>query len=267
MGPIGWPCQPPYIRGVSFEVTADAYARFMGRYSEPLAPKFVDLVGVSSGQRALDVGCGPGALTAVLVDRLGSDRVSAIDPSESFLAALRTRLPGVDAHCGAAEVLPFDDDTFDLALAQLVVHFMKDPVAGLTEMARVTRPGGVVAATVWDHARGNGPVSMFWKAARALDPTEEAESTMPGVREGHLAQLFSSAGMTPEQTTLSVEAHFDGFEEWWVPYTMGVGPAGEYVNTLDDEHREALRAKAAELLPDGPFSLNAVTTCVSDGPY
>ena len=243
-------------------MSADAYGRFMGRFSEPLAVQFADRVGAEKGQCALDVGCGPGALTAVLVERLGAEQVRAIDPSTTFVAALHDRLPDVDARTGTAESLPYDDDSVDLALAQLVVHFMKDPVAGLTEMARVTRPGGVVAANVWDHARGNGPVTMFWTAARALDATEEAESTMPGVQEGHLAQLFSSAGLSTEESTLSVEAHFDSFDDWWLPYTKGVGPAGEYVNKLDDEHREALRAKAAELLPDGPFTLPAQAWCV-----
>jgi SAM-dependent methyltransferase len=248
---------------VGFEVTADAYGRFMGRFSEPLGPKFADAVGAAPGQHALDVGCGPGALTAVLVDRLGAEHVSAIDPSESFVAALHERLPVVDVRVGAAEALPYDDDTFDLALAQLVVHFMKDPVAGLAEMARVTKPGGLVAANVWDHARGNGPVTMFWKAVHTLDPTEEMENTMPGVREGHLAALFSEAGLTPEETTLSVEARFENFEDWWIPYTKGVGPAGEYVKKLDDAGREALRQAAASILPDGPFTLPATAWCVT----
>ena len=174
-----------------------------------------------------------------------------------------TGCPACRCGSAAAEALPFDDDTFDLALAQLVVHFMKDPVAGIAEMARVTRPGGIVAANVWDHARGNGPVSMFWNAVHTIDPIEEAESTMPGVREGHLAELFSQAGLTPEETTLSVEAHFESFDDWWVPYTMGVGPAGEYVKKLDDAQREQLRDAAARLLPDGPFDLPAQAWCVS----
>ena len=129
----------------------------MGRYSVGLTAQLADLAGVTAGRRALDVGCGPGALTRELVARLGSDRVAAADPSEPFVAAARERNPGVDVRLAAAEALPFDDDAFDAALAQLVVHFMKDPVAGLREMARVTRPGGVVAACVWDHAGGQGP--------------------------------------------------------------------------------------------------------------
>lgn len=149
---------------------ADAYDRFMGRYSVPLAPKLADLAAVAAGQRVLDVGCGPGALTAELARRLSPDAVAAVDPSESFVAAARERYPGVDVRRAPAEELPFDDETFDAAVAQLVVHFMSDPVVGLGEMARVTRGGGVVAACVWDHAGGRGPLGLFWEAAREIDP-------------------------------------------------------------------------------------------------
>src|SRR5690349_7074584 len=112
----------------------------MGRFSEPLATEFVTLLGLRAGQRVLDVGCGPGALTRVLVQRLGADAVSAVDPSESFVAAVGERVPGIEVHRASAEDLPFADDRFDAAVAQLVVHFMTDPVAGLAEMGRVTRP-------------------------------------------------------------------------------------------------------------------------------
>ena len=131
---------------MSFDVSADAYTRFMGRYSEPLAALFADLAGVRRGQRVLDVGCGPGALTAELAGRLGAGAVCAVDPSQPFAAAVAERLPGVEVSVAAAERLPFPAGVFDAALAQLVVHFMADPVAGLREMGRVTRPGGVVAA-------------------------------------------------------------------------------------------------------------------------
>ena len=132
-----------------FEVSADAYDRLMGIYSAQLAPQLADFAGVHSGQKALDVGCGPGALTGELVARLGPDAVAAVDPSSAFAAAVRERHPGVDVHRSTAEELPFPDASFDAALAQLVVHFMADPVAGLREMGRVTRRDGVVAACVW----------------------------------------------------------------------------------------------------------------------
>lgn len=127
---------------MSFDVSSGAYQRFMGQYSEPLAVRFADLGGVGRGQRVLDVGCGPGALTAELVSRVGPELVSAVDPSGAFVAAARDRLPGADIRQSAAERLPFADGAFDITLAQLVVHFMADPVLGLSEMRRVTRPGG-----------------------------------------------------------------------------------------------------------------------------
>src|SRR5215813_13652301 len=185
----------------------------MGRFSEPLAERFADLAGVRRGQRALDVGCGPGALTAELVGRLGADAVCAVDPSPPFAAAVAERLPGVEVSVAAAERLPFPDGAFDVTLAQLVVHFMADPVAGLREMGRVTRPGGVVAACVWDHAGGRGPLSAFWRAVRELDPGADDGSNLVGVREGHLAELFTQAGLDAvEVTTLTVHARQDGFE-------------------------------------------------------
>ena len=180
---------------MSFDVAADAYDRFMGRYSNGLAGQMADLAGVRGGQRVLDVGCGPGALTTELVSRVGPGGVSAVDPSEPFVAAARERNPGVDVHLASAERLPFPDRVFDAALAQLVVHFMADPVAGLTEMARVTRPDGVVAACVWDHAGGGGPLGIFWRAARELDPDVHDESQLAGAREGHLGELFKAAGL------------------------------------------------------------------------
>jgi ubiquinone/menaquinone biosynthesis C-methylase UbiE len=141
----------------------------MGRYSEPLARQFADLAAPQRGDRALDVGCGPGALTAELASRLGASAISAVDPSEPFIVSVRERLPGVEARRAAAELLPYPDKAFDVTLGQLVVHFMRDPVAGLSEMARVTRLGGVVAACVWDYGGGRGPLSLFWRAARDLD--------------------------------------------------------------------------------------------------
>ena len=141
----------------------------------PLAPLFADFAGVAAGQRVLDVGCGPGALTAELVRRLEPANVSAVDPSEPFVAAVRERYPAVTVQRAAAEKLPFPDDSFDAALAQLVVHFMADPVAGLREMSRVTRSGGVVAACVWDHEGGKGPLGLFWEGRqRSLMSPDES---------------------------------------------------------------------------------------------
>jgi SAM-dependent methyltransferase len=243
---------------MSFDVAAESYDRFIGRYSRLLSPQLADLAGVHTGQRVLDVGCGPGALTTELVARLGPSAVAAIDPSESFVAAARTRNPGVDVRRASAERLPFPHGTFDAALAQLVVHFMSDPVAGVAEMARVTRRDGVVAACVWDHAGDGGPLSQFWQAARELDPEVDDESRLAGTREGQLAALFEAAGLRDiEATVLSVRVEHPSFEEWWEPFTGGVGPAGSYVASLDEERRAELRERCRALLPAAPFALTA----------
>jgi len=243
---------------MSFNVGADAYDRFMGRYSIQLSPQLADLAGVTGGQRALDVGCGPGALTGELVKRLGAEAVSAVDPSEPFVAAVRERYPGVNVQIASAEQLPFPDQTFDISLAQLVVHFMKDPVAGLVEMARVTRKGGVVAACVWDYASGAGPLSPFWEAARQLDPDTDDESHLPGVRQGHLRELFQAADLHDvEATSFTVAVEHPTFEDWWEPFTFGVGPAGSFVAALDPERQSELREIARENLKSTPFVLSS----------
>jgi SAM-dependent methyltransferase len=247
-----------------FTVGPDAYNRFMGRYSEPLAARFADLAGVRAGQQALDVGCGPGALTAELVSRLGAGAVTAVDPSRSFTAAVAERLPGVAVRLAAAEQLPFPGRAFDAALAQLVVHFMADPVAGLREMGRVTRPGGVVAACVWDHAGGGGPLTPFWQAVRELDPAAPDESGLAGTRAGQLVALCRRAGLAAaEPAAISVTVTHATFGDWWEPFTLGVGPAGAYVASLAADRRELLRGRCRELLGAGPFRITAAVWAVS----
>lgn len=244
---------------MSFDVSADAYDRFMGRYSATLSPQLADLAGVARGQRALDVGCGSGMLTAELVARLGAGSVAAVDPSERFVEAVRGRHPGVDVRRAAAEELPFGDGEFVAALSQLVVHFMRDPVAGLREMARVTRPGGVVAASVWDLAGGRAPISPFWRAAVALDPNARGEMAVAGGRAGHLEALLAEAGVEDvrgaEQPAVVEHPTFD---DWWGPFTLGVGPAGSYLVGLDEERGAAVRERCRAEVGDGPFSLPAV---------
>ena len=236
---------------MSFEVAGSDYDKFMGRYSRLLAPQLADFASVAGGQRVIDAGSGPGALTEVLVERLGPGAVVAADPSAPFIAALRERLPGVEAVQAPAEELPFAGDAFDAALAQLAVHFMKDAVAGLREMARVTRPGGVIAASVWDLAGDRTPLSVLWRAAREIDPDVHDESGLAGAREGALAELFRQAGLTQvESTEHEVPFKPATFEEWWDPFELGVGPAGKYVTSLDEESRAAVRERARELLPD-----------------
>jgi SAM-dependent methyltransferase len=243
---------------MSFAVAAEAYDKFMGRYSNPLAPLFADFAGIAPGQRALDVGAGPGALTAVLTQRLGAAAVTAVEPSEPFVDALRERHPDVAVLHAAAENLPFEDDGFDTAIAQLVVHFMKDPVRGLSEMRRVTAPGGIVAANVWDHGGGRGPLSVYWEAVSELDPSNTGEGRLAGATQGDLTKLFEQAGLPDvEEESLTVTVEHETFEEWWEPYTLGVGPAGSYVAGLDPEAREALRERCRERLSDPPIVVSA----------
>ena len=194
----------------------------------------------------------------MLVDRLGADHVAAVDPSEPFVDAVRTRLPGVDVRLAPAEELPFADASYDVALAQLVVHFMADPVAGLREMGRVTRAGGVVAACVWDHAGDRGPLSTFWTAVRDLDPAARGRVRAlrvaggPPRRAGPRGRPGGHRGVE-----LTVDVEFESLEDWWTPYTLGVGPAGAYVAGLDEPQRDALRDRCAELLPEAPFTVPA----------
>ena len=248
---------------MTFQVDGEAYGRFMGRYSEPLAAVFADWAGVRAGERALDVGCGPGALSGVLIDRLGVAQVSAVDPSEPFVDAITSRFPDLEVHRSAAEHLPFEDAQFDRALAQLVVSFMKDPVAGLAEMARVTRGGGTVAACMWDLAGERSPLQPLWSAARRLDPSVDNESGMAGAREGQLAELASAAGLAEvEFGEVSVTVTHPSFEEWWEPFTLGVGPAGDHVASLDAAGRESLREECRRGLPEAPFEVTAVAWAV-----
>jgi SAM-dependent methyltransferase len=243
---------------VTFLVAAEAYDRFMGRFSGPLASVFADACGVRAPQRVLDVGCGPGALTAELVRRLGPAAVTAVDPSPPFVAAAAERFPAVEIHTATAEHLPFAADTFDAALAQLVVHFMDDPVAGLAEMRRVTRPGGTVGACVWDFGEGGSPLSVFWRAAREVDPAAPDEAGRPGTQEGQLADLAARAGLAAvEPGTVSVTVPFASFDAWWEPFRLGVGPVGTYIRGLDPDVVAALRARCAELLPPEPFTVTA----------
>ena len=243
---------------MSFDVEPDAYTRFMGRFSRPLAREFAALLELHEGRHVLDVGCGPGALTEVLADRLGEPSVSAIDPSESFVRAVRSRFPLVDCRLGSAENLPFDSGQFDLCASQLVVHFMQDPVRGISEMARVTRTGGVVAANVWDDAGGAGVLAPFGEAQRSLDATVYDGPPRPGTTKGDLVRIFTAAGLRDvREEVATVEVRFDSFDEWWEPFTLGVGPVGEYLGSLTTAGLAALRQACAERLPSGGFTRTA----------
>jgi len=236
-----------------FTGAAESYDRFMGKFSGPLAPLFCDFAGIEAAARIVDVGCGPGALVAELVRRVGAENVAAVDPAEQFVEATRTRNPGVDVRVASAEDLPFGDDEFGAALAQLVVHFMADPVKGIGEMARATRDGGVVAACVWDHAGGEGPLSPFWDAVHALDPDAPDESGLAGARKGHLTELFGAAGLEDvHESSLAVTVAHESFDEWWEPFTFGVGPAGAYLTGQDAERQAEVRERCRATVGETP---------------
>ena len=218
---------------VEFTAAVENYDRFMGRYATGLAPKFVDAAGVRAGMRVLDVGCGPGALAVELAGRVGEDNVAAIDPAPQFAAACRARIPGADVREGVAESLPWDDGTFDAAMCSLVVAWMSDADQGIGEMARVTKPGGTVAAAMWDLAGGGMQMlSHFWDAAREIDPSVADEQPRAGVREGDLVERFGRAGLQGVSGgTLETSVDYADFDDYWEPFT---GDAGR-------RHRRLLR--------------------------
>jgi SAM-dependent methyltransferase len=246
-----------------FRTPADAYDRHIGRYGRDLARALIAAAGVAEGSCALDVGCGPGALTAELVALLGPERVAAVEPSPPFADACRRRLPGVRVEVAPAEALPFGDAAFDHALAQLVVNFMTDPPAGVAEMRRVTRRGGLVSAAVWDYAGEMTLLRRFWDAAVTVDPSAAARDegrSMPFCTSDALGELWSAAGL--DEVTVApvvVAARYAGFEDLWQPLELGVGPSGAYAAALAPDRRAALREELRQRLGigDDPFRLTA----------
>ncbi|MCA0296226.1 MAG: class I SAM-dependent methyltransferase [Actinobacteria bacterium] len=252
----------PVAGARTFATSGEAYDAFMGRYSRPLAAEFATFAGVADGDRALDVGCGPGALTTELVGRLGVADVAACDPSPPFVAACAERNPGVDVRPGSAEQLPFGDAAFDLALAQLVLHFVSDPPRAAAEMTRVARPGGTIAACVWDFGKEMRLLRTFWDAALSLDPdAPDEDRVLRFGRPGELSQWLADAGLGHiVEAELTVHTTYGGFDELWGGFEAGIGPAGSYCLALPTDHRGALRDALLERLgsPTGPFTLDAV---------
>ena len=254
---LGWPRRHPYRLGVSFVVSADSYGQFMGRFSGPLAEQFLAELDLQPGMRALDVGSGPGALTALLVEQLGAANVVAADPSEPFVAALRERFPGVEVHQAPAESIPLPDASVDVAAAQLVIHFMPDPTAGVAEMGRVTRAGGLVAASCWDFEGDRSPLAWFWDAVRQFEPEHPGEVNEAGAREGQIGEYFRAAGLHDvREATVTAHVEIASFDEYWTPFTLGVGPAGAYVAALDESGKAELRAACEALFPPTPCVLD-----------
>jgi SAM-dependent methyltransferase len=222
-----------------------AYDKFMGRFSTRLAPVFADFAGVEPGMVALDVGAGTGALTAELVRR-GAD-AAAVEPSPAFFDALRSRFPDVDVRQAGAEALPWPDDSFDVALAQLVIAFMSDAPAGVREMGRVA---GTVAVCMWDR----DAMEMLAAINRTRDALGVHREDSLYRSRHEITQLLGDGA---ESELLEVDADYADFEDFWGALIGGVGPAGEWAATLDDEQRTVARTELFRQLgePDGPFTL------------
>ena len=234
-----------------------AYDAFMGRYSRRLAPVFADFAGVPGGSSVADVGAGTGALTTELASR--GLRVSAADPSPQFVESLSARLSEVNAQVAPAESLPWADETFDAALAQLVVAFMSDAPAGVREMRRVVKPGGTIAVCMWDR-QGMEMLAAVQRAQRALggdSPTAEARVMYRTPEE--IESLFGEGFDDMRTDALEADASYSGYDEFWNALLGGAGPAGAWVASLDDDGREAARAEVHRQLgePAGAFTLRA----------
>lgn len=248
--------------------SGDAYEPYVGRWSRLVARDFLHWLDQPESLRWLDVGCGTGALTEALVERVGGANVSAADPSEPFVEACRSRAPEADVRVGRAEALPFEDRSFDAVLSQLVVNFLPDVPQGMAEMRRVTRTGGTVGGCVWDYEGEMTMLRTFWDAAAALDPDGAGPvvegQIMPFAQPQDLEKLWVESGLDDVRVKpLMTEAAYDDFDDLWAPFPTGVGPAGRYAASLGAEAKEALREEFFRRLgePQGPFTLTARAWC------
>jgi len=252
--------------GVGMFSASDAYERFMGRWSRQIAEPFLAFVGINDGETVLDVGSGTGSLSAAILQRTTSARVVGIDPSREYVAAASRRVGGTRAafEVGDAQRLRYADASFDRTLSLLVVNFIPDRNAALREMMRVTRPGGVIAAAVWDYGGRMEMLRVFWDEAVALDPAIDSrdERHMPLSRAGELAAFWTMHGLrNVEETALDIMLAFASFDDYWRPFLEGQGPAGAYVAGLGEAPRAALEARLLQRLlkggADGRITLSA----------
>jgi ubiquinone/menaquinone biosynthesis C-methylase UbiE len=247
------------------------YERFMGRWSRLLAPRMVSFAGIKDGDRVLDVGTGTGALAAALENAGPSVGVVGVDPSEGFISSARKNAKSARAsfEIGDAQALKFPTASFDAAMALLVMNFVPDHVKAIGEMRRVTRPGGIVSACVWDYDAGMEMLRFFWDEAIALDPALEPkdERHMKLSRQGQLGELWRRAGLVRvEETPLSIDQAYSSFQDYWESFLKGAGPGGAYVVSLSDTRRQELEKRLRTRLlgdrPDGAFTLKARAWCV-----
>lgn len=246
--------------------SGSAYEQYMGRWSRHVAAEFLPWLGTPPGRRWLDVGCGTGVLTRMILESAAPGEIVGVDPSEGFVrfAAARTADSRVRFAVADAADLPFEDGSFEAVVAGLVLNFVADPAAALREMARVTVHGGVIAAYVWDYGNGMQFIRTFWDAATALDADAGAlhqGERFPLARPEALAALFERAGLGEvDGRSIEIATRFADFDDFWAPFLGGTGPAPGYVATLDDDRRTALRERlraTAPTEPDGSISLTA----------
>jgi SAM-dependent methyltransferase len=246
-----------------FEV-AEAYEEVMGRWSRQLAPLFVQFAGVQESDEVLDVGCGTGSLSATLARMTRASKIVGIDPSKGFIEYARKQCadPRVTFEFGDAQALPYQDKSFDRCMALLIVNFIPDAPKAANEMRRVTKPGGIIATTMWA-GRANELNHCLWNAAVSIDPTVTPPSEKRGYGSAEaLSALLTGAGLTDiEVAELTMPCEHSSFEELWRRYLTGEGPAGAYVLSLHDDHREALKHRLRQDVlrggSDGPFTLQA----------
>ncbi len=243
----------------------DPYEQYVGRWSRRVAPRFLSWLNIPAGRRWLDVGCGTGALSAAILDQCAPLSVIALEPSEGFLEKAKEQLGSrVLLRRGSAAEIPLDDRSVDVTVSGLVLNFVPNGRAAVSEMARVTAPGGMIAAYVWDYSEKMELMRYFWDAAVELNP--EAAKLDEGVRfpvcrPEALTELFAGAGLRGiEVTAIDVTTSFADFEDYWRPFLGGQGPAPAYAVALDDTARGRLAERLKRRLPlqaDGSISLTA----------